>query len=295
MEGYRIPTIPMASHDPARWEYGRPWIQALNSGDPTGAAYLSTAVPLMRPNDDARSAVRGRLGGCSSGSTPRLRSPIRSPRMAGHQVALRPVATHARLQGAVQALEGDVLNGLLRYHEMTAILDKIAAGELLGRRQDMAVKPAPVPRAGAAAGPQQAAARHRSLDHQHAAHELARRAPPRTMRSSPALATRCGPGGSHDAITEPRVLARRAGAHRRCRSGCRRGRRCLCAAHRLRPRRDGSRTPSPRSSRKSALRTQQEQHSQLRRMAQRLSMFTNLAKYSLPDAPTVAHPRLREP
>ena len=35
----------------------------------------------------------------------------------------------------------------------------------------------------------------------------------------------------------------------------------------------------------SVLRTQQEQHSQLRRMAQRLSMFTNLAKYSLPDAP----------
>jgi hypothetical protein len=35
----------------------------------------------------------------------------------------------------------------------------------------------------------------------------------------------------------------------------------------------------------SLLRTQQEQHSQLRRMAQRLSMFTNLAKYSLPDAP----------
>jgi hypothetical protein len=38
----------------------------------------------------------------------------------------------------VQDLEGDVLNGLLRYHEMTAILDKVAAGELLGRRQDMA-------------------------------------------------------------------------------------------------------------------------------------------------------------
>ena len=35
----------------------------------------------------------------------------------------------------------------------------------------------------------------------------------------------------------------------------------------------------------SVLRTQQEQHSQLRRMAQRLSMFTDLAKYSLPDAP----------
>jgi hypothetical protein len=56
--------------------------------------------------------------------------------MGGHQVALAR-GYHGRLQGAVQALEGDVLNGLLRYHEMTAILDKIAAGELLGRRQDM--------------------------------------------------------------------------------------------------------------------------------------------------------------
>ena len=34
MEGYRIPTIPIASHDPSRWSYGRAWIQALNSGDP---------------------------------------------------------------------------------------------------------------------------------------------------------------------------------------------------------------------------------------------------------------------
>ena len=57
--------------------------------------------------------------------------------LGGHQVgALRGYA--GQLQGAVQELEGDVLSGLLRYHEMTAILDKIAAGELLGRRQDMA-------------------------------------------------------------------------------------------------------------------------------------------------------------
>ena len=33
------------------------------------------------------------------------------------------------------------------------------------------------------------------------------------------------------------------------------------------------------------LNTQREQHAQLRRMAQRLSMFTNLGKYSLPDPP----------
>jgi hypothetical protein len=30
------------------------------------------------------------------------------------------------------------MSGLLRYHEMTAILDKIAGGELIGRRQDTA-------------------------------------------------------------------------------------------------------------------------------------------------------------
>src|SRR5438128_5081467 len=42
------------------------------------------------------------------------------------------------LQRAVQALESDVLNSGSSYHELTAILDKVAAGELLGRRQDMA-------------------------------------------------------------------------------------------------------------------------------------------------------------
>jgi hypothetical protein len=56
--------------------------------------------------------------------------------MGGHQVALAR-GYHGQLQNAVQSLESDVLNGLARYHEMTAILDKIAAGELLGRRQDM--------------------------------------------------------------------------------------------------------------------------------------------------------------
>ncbi|HEY6617198.1 MAG TPA: hypothetical protein VIZ32_21865, partial [Vicinamibacterales bacterium] len=33
------------------------------------------------------------------------------------------------------------------------------------------------------------------------------------------------------------------------------------------------------------LSTQREQHAQIRRMAQRLSVFTNLRKYALPDPP----------
>jgi hypothetical protein len=57
--------------------------------------------------------------------------------MGGHQVGLTR-GYYEELQRAVQALEQDVLNPAASHHEMTAILDKIAAGELLGRRQDMA-------------------------------------------------------------------------------------------------------------------------------------------------------------
>ena len=58
--------------------------------------------------------------------------------MGGHQVALSAAIT-VGFRKRSEALENDVLNqGSRGYHEMTAILDKIAAGELLGRRQDMA-------------------------------------------------------------------------------------------------------------------------------------------------------------
>ena len=135
MEGYRIPTISITSHDPGRWEYGRPWIQALNSGDATGAAYFATTVPLLRPGatpPTVSAAARRALE--RQYATIEITDSVAT--MGGHQVALAR-GYHGRLQEAVQALEGDVLNGLVRYHEMTAILDKIAAGELLGRRQDM--------------------------------------------------------------------------------------------------------------------------------------------------------------
>src|SRR3954468_7221707 len=53
MDSYRTPPFALNSHDLARWSYGRPWIAALNSGDATGAAYLSTALPLAAPNAPA--------------------------------------------------------------------------------------------------------------------------------------------------------------------------------------------------------------------------------------------------
>jgi hypothetical protein len=136
MEGYRIPAISSTRHDVGRWLYGQPWLQGLNSGDATGAAYWATTMPLQRPSvvpSQLTSAARRTLE--RQYATIELTDSIAM--MGGHQVGIVR-GYHGRLQAAVQDLEGDVLNGLLRYHEMTAILDKVAAGELLGRRQDMA-------------------------------------------------------------------------------------------------------------------------------------------------------------
>jgi hypothetical protein len=136
LEGYRIPTIGITYHDPSRWEYGRRWIEGFNSGDVTGAGYWSTTIPLQRPTvglDRLTPAARRTFE--RQYATIEITDSVAM--MGGHQVGVMR-GYHGQLQQAVDALESDVLNGLLRYHEMTAILDKIAAGELVSRRQDMA-------------------------------------------------------------------------------------------------------------------------------------------------------------
>jgi len=136
LDRYRIPTIGITFHDPSRWLYGTPWLEALNSGDPGGERYRQVARSLQRPGtaldglpSDAQRAIQ------NSYATIELTDSIAE--IAGHQVAL--VRGYSdRLQELTQALQSDVLNPSSRYHEMTALLDKVAAGELLGRRQDMA-------------------------------------------------------------------------------------------------------------------------------------------------------------
>lgn len=136
MDRYQIPGVALTGHDPTRWMYGRPWIQGLNSGDATGAAYLATALPLERPE-----VVPARLTSTARRAFERQYATVEITdsvaMMGGHQVGLMR-GYHGQLQQAVEALEDDVLNGSARYHGLTAILDKVAAGELLGRRQDMA-------------------------------------------------------------------------------------------------------------------------------------------------------------
>ena len=136
MDRYRIPAIAINAHDPSRWSYGAPWLQGLNSGDPRGTLYRQTTRSLERPASllqqlppTARKAVEDAY------ATIEMTDSV--VQIAGNQVALVR-GYSGRLQAATQALEADVLNPRPRYHEMTAVLDKVAAGELLARRQDNA-------------------------------------------------------------------------------------------------------------------------------------------------------------
>jgi hypothetical protein len=136
LDRYRVPIIAMTRHDPSRWVYGRPWIQGLNTGDPRGTAYYATALPLLRPDNGlSRLTAEARRTFESQYATVEISDSVAM--LGGHQVALVR-GDHDKIQDAVQELELDVLNRLSRYHEMTAVLDKISAGELLARRQDSA-------------------------------------------------------------------------------------------------------------------------------------------------------------
>ena len=136
MDRYRIPTIGITGHDPGRWPYGAPWLQGLNSGDARGQLYEQTARRLERPGTElATLPATARRAVENSYATIELTDSIAE--IAGHQVALVR-GYSGRLQQATQALEADVMNPSSRYHEMTAVLDKVAAGELIARRQDMA-------------------------------------------------------------------------------------------------------------------------------------------------------------
>jgi hypothetical protein len=135
MDSYRTPALALAAHDVDRWTYGRPWIAALNDGDATGAAYLSTALPLERPNLPSRLTDAARKAFERQYATVEITDSVAM--MGGHQVGLMR-GYHGALERVAQLFEGDVLSSASPYHQMTAILDKVAAGELLGRRQDMA-------------------------------------------------------------------------------------------------------------------------------------------------------------
>ena len=135
MDQYRTPPFAVARHDPGRWAFAAPWIAGLNAGDPTGAGYLATIVPLQRPDSASRLSGAARRAFERQYANVEIADSVAM--MGGHQVGATR-GYHDDLERAVEALERDVLNPAAAYHELTTVLDKIAAGELIGRRQDMA-------------------------------------------------------------------------------------------------------------------------------------------------------------
>ena len=136
LDRYRTPSIVITGHDPGRWPYGEPWLRGLNSGDARGSLYEQTARRLERPGAELNSLpASARKAIENAYATVEITDSVAE--IAGHQVALVR-GYNGMLQVLVQEFENDVLNTLPRYHEMTAVLDKVAAGELVARRQDMA-------------------------------------------------------------------------------------------------------------------------------------------------------------
>jgi hypothetical protein len=136
MDRYRVPAGVIVAHDPSRWPHGAPWLQGLNNGDARGGLYRQVTRTVAVPD--------GMLGQLPSAARKAVENAYATieitdavAQIAGHQVALMR-GYSGKLQQATQAFEEDVLHPRSSYHEMTAILDKVAAGELLARRQDNA-------------------------------------------------------------------------------------------------------------------------------------------------------------
>ena len=171
LDRFRTPPIALTSHDPSRWDFGRPWIQALNSGDPTGSAYLSTALPLLRPTTTPptlSAAARQMLQ--RQYATVEITDSVAM--MGGHQVALAR-GYHGQLQSAVESLQNDVLNPRLAVSRDDGNPRQDRGRGASRATAGHALEPAPIARPRAAARTRKAAARHRSRHHQHAARHLA--------------------------------------------------------------------------------------------------------------------------
>lgn len=137
MERYRLPAVPLTRHDPSRWQYGGPWLEGLNSGDLRGLLYRQTTRPLAIPASVLESMpLPARKSIETAYATIEITDAV--AQIAANEVALTR-GYSGPLQNAMASLQEDVLNPASRYHEMTAILDKVAAGALLARRQDNAM------------------------------------------------------------------------------------------------------------------------------------------------------------
>jgi conjugal transfer/entry exclusion protein len=136
MDRYRLPSVSQTVHEPSRWQYGTPWLQGLNGGDLRGLLYKQTVRPLTVPGSVLQSLpLPARRAVENAYATIEITDAV--AQIAGNHVALVR-GYNGPLQQATEALQNDVLDPRSRYHELTALLDKVAAGTLIARRQDNA-------------------------------------------------------------------------------------------------------------------------------------------------------------
>jgi hypothetical protein len=135
MARYKTVPIAFSSHDPSLFPYGAPWLTALNSGDARGRRYGEIARTVQRPDAAALARLPPHARRAIEDAYATIEITDSIAQRGAHQVAL--VRDYGgSLQGVVQLLESDILSPVSALHQLTAILDKIAAGELVGRRQD---------------------------------------------------------------------------------------------------------------------------------------------------------------
>ena len=134
---YRTVPIAFSAHDPSRWSYGAPWLTALNAGDARGDLYAQIARTMQRPSAAALARLPPNARRAIEDAYATIEITDSIAQRGAHQVAL--VREYGgRLQNVVQLLENDILSPASAFHQLTAVLDKVAAGELVGRRQDTA-------------------------------------------------------------------------------------------------------------------------------------------------------------
>jgi hypothetical protein len=133
---YRTVPIAFSGHDPSRWPFGAPWLTALNGGDARGELYAQVARTMRRPSAALLAGLPHETRRAVEAAYATIDITDSVAQRGAHQVAL--VRQYGgRLQNVVQLLENDILSPVSSLHQLTAVLDKIAAGELIGRRQDM--------------------------------------------------------------------------------------------------------------------------------------------------------------
>ena len=136
LEQYRIPAIPTFGHDAERFEFARPWLEGLNSGDPRGTKYFETVLKTTRDvavinalPPDAQEQMKKAYAVIEMMDSVAM--------MGGHQSALVR-GYSGKLQEIVGLLENLVISNVPELHELTAVLDKIAVGGVVANRHDMA-------------------------------------------------------------------------------------------------------------------------------------------------------------